>query len=114
MNSKIIHSSVVLLLMLSSHLRTCPAAEDDELPPAISGVVQYSPPADEDGTPQRFRLPAHEFEFAEQPLREVSDRIAVSLVRFPSPVETSHAANNTAMPGNRNDGVRAVVRIRAR
>ena len=82
-------------LLLSRATCGVAAGAEGELPPALTGVVPYAPPVQEDATPQRFRLPPHEFKFAEQPLRDVSDRIAVSLVTFPSPVETPHPNNNT-------------------
>src|SRR6185436_10180870 len=41
------------------------------------------------------RLAAHTFDFHEEPVKTVCTRIAISLVTFPSPVETPHVNNNT-------------------
>ncbi len=63
--------------------------------PVLSGVVQYQPPPVETNVPSQFRLPAHEFVYDETPLGSMSDELAISLVRFPSPVVTPHENNNT-------------------
>ena len=43
----------------------------------------------------RFRLPDGDFSYELRPLGPVSQRMTVSLVTFPSPFQTPHAANNT-------------------
>lgn len=60
-----------------------------------TGTVRYEPPANEDGIPEFFLLEAHEFPFEQQPLETASRAIEISLVTFPSPVETEHENNNT-------------------
>lgn len=66
------------------------------LRPVRSGTVQYRPPTQgETRVQERFRLAAHEFTFEQEPLPEVSQRIGVTHVRFPSPVVSPVAANNT-------------------
>jgi dienelactone hydrolase len=62
---------------------------------ALTGVVQYLPPADESNIPERFRLPAHSFEYREAPLGEITDDLSISLITFPSPVVTPDESNNT-------------------
>ncbi|MBW3596119.1 MAG: alpha/beta hydrolase family protein [Planctomycetes bacterium] len=62
---------------------------------AHAGIVEYAPAADEAIVPERFRLPAHTFQFHETPLGEMTEDLAISLVEFPSPVTTPHEVNNT-------------------
>lgn len=59
------------------------------------GSVRFDATAGEGRIAERFRLAAHEFTYEEEPLPEVSRRIAVSHVRFPSPVKTASEPNNT-------------------
>lgn len=64
--------------------------------PPAAGVVAYRPAErGEELVLPRFRLASHEFHFESTPLPEVSTRIGMSEVRFPSPVKTESAANNT-------------------
>ena len=60
-----------------------------------SGKVQFQPTPQEDRLFEKFRLTPHEFAFEQSPLPEVSSRIGVSTVTFPSPVTTNSPANNT-------------------
>ncbi|MGD9645940.1 MAG: hypothetical protein AB7U73_09515, partial [Pirellulales bacterium] len=69
-------------------------ARGDE-PAVTKGTIKYEPPADEQGIPDFFRLPAHAFDFEMKPLPSSSSKIAVSEVTFPSPMETPHPNNNT-------------------
>jgi dienelactone hydrolase len=71
---------------------TLNAAEKSSLK---SGSVHYVPAADEESIPSRFRLSAHQFEYTEELRPKVSDRIQISHVTFPSPVQTDVAENNT-------------------
>jgi dienelactone hydrolase len=59
-----------------------------------SGTVHYEPAANEEGIPDFFRMPAHDFTFEEELIPTSSKAIAWSHVRFPSPVETPHPNNN--------------------
>lgn len=64
--------------------------------PPASGVVSYRPAKlGEERVLPRFRLAEHEFPYESNPLPEVSTRIGVSEVRFPSPVKTESELNNT-------------------
>lgn len=58
------------------------------------GVVAYKPPAEEK-MPERFRLKPHEFPFERKVLDPVSEKFELSLLTFPSPVETPVTENNT-------------------
>ena len=60
-----------------------------------SGTVQFRPTQHEDKLYEKFRLAAHEFSFEQTPLSEVSDRVGMSTVTFPSPMVTKSEANNT-------------------
>lgn len=65
-------------------------------PPELRrAIVKYVTPAGESRVAPRFRLKDHEFAAEEQPAAEVSDRIGISYVRFPSPVVTPVERNNT-------------------
>lgn len=59
------------------------------------GVVHYAVPAGEEKIARRFHLDAHDFPYQEKPLENASQRFEMSLVTFPSPVETPHKVNNT-------------------
>jgi dienelactone hydrolase len=59
------------------------------------GNVKYTPPANEDNVPPRFRLPANSFSFEQRRLTEDTARVEIFRVTFPSPVKTPHDANNT-------------------
>jgi dienelactone hydrolase len=59
------------------------------------GEVPYVVPPSDDRVAPQFQLPAHRFSYEEQPLPEVSSRIGISHVRFPSPVKASSERNNT-------------------
>ncbi len=60
------------------------------------GEVQFEPVADEAHVvPQPFRLPAAMFSFDQQPQPRWAGDVTVSLITFPSPVNTPYANNNT-------------------
>ena len=63
--------------------------------PEQAGEVQFTPNQDEAGLPVIFQLPAHRFTFEQKPVETCSTTMDISLVTFPSPVETPHPANNT-------------------
>ena len=63
--------------------------------PAGSGEVQFTPTKDEADLPAMFRLPAHRFKYEQKPIETCSTTMDITLVTFPSPVETPHPANNT-------------------
>lgn len=57
--------------------------------------VQFVPSERESSIAERFRLSAHAFTAREESLHDVSKRIAITQVTFPSPVETASQRNNT-------------------
>ncbi len=59
------------------------------------GEVRYEPAENEAMVAEIFRLPAQTFVFDQQFVDSRSSRYELSLVTFPSPVETPHANNNT-------------------
>lgn len=71
------------------------AAQDSAAEKIRRGTVAYSSPRGDEKVPARFRLPDHEFPYEIEATAEISQRIGKSLVRFPSPVETPVASNNT-------------------
>lgn len=64
-------------------------------PETRRAIVQFIPVGDETAVPARFRLGPHEFTYEEQARPKVSDRISISYVTFPSPVQTEFIENNT-------------------
>ena len=60
-----------------------------------TGRVHFRPPDRASSVPEPFRLAAHTFSCEQQPLGAVSDKVSLYRITFPSPVETSYAANNT-------------------
>ncbi|MBX9787586.1 MAG: alpha/beta hydrolase family protein [Pirellulales bacterium] len=85
---------LLLSFVLVASGATSPGRAAEE-PQATTGTVKYAPPADEQGIPDFFRLPAHTFDYTMKPLASSSSKIAVSEVTFPSPIETPHPNNNT-------------------
>jgi dienelactone hydrolase len=83
----------VLLQLVLAQLATsvCLAAEPD----ALRGVVRYDVPAGEQQVAERFRLAAHEFAYQQQVIDRDSPKFELSLLTFPSPVETPVELNNT-------------------
>jgi dienelactone hydrolase len=67
----------------------------DEAAGVRRGQTAYRPADDESQVPPQFRLAAHEFPFQERRVLHESERIRVSHVTFPSPVQTPHENNNT-------------------
>src|SRR5687768_5287543 len=63
--------------------------------PKRSGSVVYQPTSDESTVAERYRLAAHRFDYIEELRPKVSDRISISHVTFPSPVQTDVLENNT-------------------
>lgn len=59
------------------------------------GEVEFTVGPGEQDRPEHFRLTAHRFPFEQQFEQTSQQGIALSLVTFPSPVETPVAANNT-------------------
>ena len=58
------------------------------------GQVAFLPLHNETELPKRYQQKAHKFEFVKTPHRSVKRAVDISLVQFPSPVVTPHAANN--------------------
>lgn len=75
------------------------AAPASSAPPAAGierGEVTFSPlPQGEAAVPEPFRLESHAFAFERQELPEISKRIARAELRFPSPIVSPIAVNNT-------------------
>ncbi|MFM9118457.1 MAG: alpha/beta hydrolase family protein [Planctomycetota bacterium] len=82
-----------LLMMVSG--RWGMAAETAAAASIRRGEVQYEVPQLEHKVAPRFQLPAHRFDYEEELLPAVSDRIGISHIRFPSPVQTAVERNNT-------------------
>jgi dienelactone hydrolase len=65
-------------------------------PKKEEGRVQFRPIADEQQTPERYRLEAHEFPYALQLKRDLPNTgVEIYELRFPSPVKSDCPANNT-------------------
>lgn len=60
-----------------------------------SGMIAFLAADTEQRLPERFQLASHEFLFRAIPQQSVSTQFSISLVTFPSPVETPHVNNNT-------------------
>jgi dienelactone hydrolase len=60
-----------------------------------TGEVKYTPPANEENVPARFRLPANLFPFEQRRVTDEGSRVEIFKVTYPSPVKTPHEANNT-------------------
>jgi dienelactone hydrolase len=58
------------------------------------GTARFDPGPGETSVPEFFRLPAAEFSYDLEPLRETPD-LTFSALRFPSPIESPDAVNNT-------------------
>ena len=72
------------------------AGTDEPAARVERGEVSFSPePQGEAAVPEPFRLEPHDFPFERQDLPEISKRITRADVRFPSPVKSPIAANNT-------------------
>ncbi len=68
---------------------------EETLPPDRDGEVRYEPAANESIVAEIFRLPAGTFPFHQTFVDSRSPKYELSLVTFPSPVETPHPNNNT-------------------
>lgn len=67
----------------------------EELRTELQGQVEFQPTAREADVAPRFRMERHQFAYREKPLPHVSDHLTISVVTFPSPVESPHQRNNT-------------------
>src|SRR5262245_48044686 len=74
-------------------------AEDGAATPdrkAEKGTVRFEPLGDQKNVPERYRLAAHTFDFEMERKKVLTDSgIEIWHVRFPSPVTSPHAENNT-------------------
>lgn len=71
-------------------------ADESVAAPVERGEVAFAPAAaGEPSIPEPFRLERHAFSFESQALPEISKRITRAEVRFPSPVQSPIAVNNT-------------------
>lgn len=80
--------SIALLLFLAAVAPVCGQTE--------TGTVKFVPRGDQNKTPERYRLQAHEFDWQMAPKRQWPV-IGVEMleVRFPSPIKSKHPENNT-------------------
>src|SRR5262245_56361446 len=67
-----------------------------DAPALFKGRVAFKPIGDQAKVPERYRLEPHEFEY-EMRLKHDFEALAIDVfeVRFPSPVQTQYAVNNT-------------------
>ncbi len=86
---RIVASAAAVGILLSCYQATLAVS------PPRSGEIEYEPAENEEIVPDHFRLEAHTFPFEQTFLPTVSQKVEISEVTFPSPVETPHAANNT-------------------
>lgn len=86
---------VLLLVLLAIPFQPLGAQTRDTKGELKRGIVKYSPPRGEEKVAERFRLAEHEFAYEVESAPEVSQRIGIAYVRFPSPVTTAVASNNT-------------------
>jgi dienelactone hydrolase len=84
-------TALLLLLAAGAGSRLARSAEEE----VRRGEVEFQPAGSQDKIPERFRLSAHKFAFEQRPAESVSDKIRLSSVTFPSPVETPDKENNT-------------------
>jgi dienelactone hydrolase len=67
-----------------------------EEPMSSQGKARFTPPASEDQVPQRYRLPAQDFDWQMKPIKSLPIAgVEVFAVTFPSPVTTKYPENNT-------------------
>src|SRR2546430_6888750 len=60
------------------------------------GTVHFEPRGDQQNVPERYRLAAHSFDYEMERKQELpASGVDVFRVRFPSPVVSPHAENNT-------------------
>jgi dienelactone hydrolase len=82
---------VVILFATAALLRDASAAEEA----IVQGQVRFVPTAKEDQVAPAFRLERHEFAFEMQRMEYLAENVEAWEVRFPSPMTTPHALNNT-------------------
>lgn len=94
-------------------LCVAPACGDDAV---RTGTIHYAPADNEASVAERFRLPAHTFDFRQRPVETSSESIEIFELTFPSPVETPVPENNTVhceyfrpLAASRDERVPAVV-----
>ncbi|MBI1900241.1 MAG: alpha/beta hydrolase family protein [Planctomycetia bacterium] len=90
MNRAALTALLLLLAAGGGANRLARSAEDE----VRRGEIDFQPKGSQDNIPERFRLAAHKFPFEQRPAECVSDKISLSTVTFPSPVETPHKENN--------------------
>lgn len=67
-----------------------------ESTPVEKGTVRFQPAGDEKTIPERYRLPAHPFDWEMAKKSELAgSRVEIYRLRFPSPVKTDCVENNT-------------------
>ncbi len=95
MSMRLVQFAVTTIAIAAIFLFQIASAET--LEPAVRrGEVHFEPVAKEDtAVPEQFRLTPASFKFEQTPQPGWAGDVDVSLVTFPSPVVTTHAANNT-------------------
>jgi dienelactone hydrolase len=84
--------NVASLAVLAGCLSAAPVLR----PAEEKGTVRFEPPASQEEVPERYRLSAHEFPYEMTVKRSLPvSGLDIYHVRFPSPVKTPHAENNT-------------------
>src|SRR4051812_37987160 len=64
--------------------------------PVRRGEVRFQPAEKEEtAVPKPFQLEARTFTFEQRPQLSISDDVKLSLITFPSPVETKYESDNT-------------------
>ncbi len=85
-------AALVSLLALS----TAHAEETTPVSEVMRGTIAVRPASDQKSIPERYRLEAHDFDFELRPRQVLPvSGFEVLDLRFPSPVKTPHAENNT-------------------
>ncbi|MEQ8785783.1 MAG: alpha/beta hydrolase family protein [Pirellulaceae bacterium] len=88
----------IALFAVAALIAVDAAAEDASIAgdsQVVRGSVHFKPADREKEIAEAFRLAPHDFSFEQRNFGEVSPRFDMSLVTFPSPVETPHEVNNT-------------------
>src|SRR5947209_20632233 len=73
-----------------------PLAAATKEQPVRRGEIHFQPAANEaTAVPKPFQLEARTFAFEQKPQASIADGVSLSLVTFPSAVETKYESNNT-------------------
>ncbi|HZL88638.1 MAG TPA: alpha/beta hydrolase family protein [Pirellulaceae bacterium] len=83
----IVPVATTLLLLVGPAIAAEPTLE--------RGTVNFQPAPDESLVAERFRLPAHTFDYQLRPMDVPTEQFQILELTFPSPVQTPHEKNNT-------------------